>query len=266
MGLVPDRTEPTDPTDVFPALCESCPLSDAFIELAGILVEDFDLIDLFHLLTERGAALVRAAEVGLLLRVGDELRVAGSSSPRMHNLELFEMQSTEGPCVEVLRTGDPILNTTIAGDARWPRFAARARAAGYEMVHALPMRHNGQIIGVVNIFGDQAVPLTRTHVRAVQALADLASFALLKTRALDEATNLSDQLRQALDSRVIIEQAKGMVSERLGLDLDGAFTRLRDYSRNTNTRLTEVASGVVDRRLSIDQLDSEGRGRSGPPD
>jgi ANTAR domain/GAF domain len=236
--------------------CQDCAGHDAFMNLAGVLLADFDLRDLVQVLAERCGRLGRAAEVGLFLAGSEgELQVVASTLRRKHKLELLEVQHhTDGPCVEVLRSGQAVLNASIAGNTPWPNFAAEARAGGYQIVHALPMRHNGQVIGVVNIFDDRPVTLNPTRARVAQALIDIAAFAIVQGRALHEATSVTRQLQGALESRVVIEQAKGVVSHRLGIDIGQAFHLLREYSRQTNTRLTQVASNVVERRLGTEEV------------
>jgi GAF domain-containing protein len=127
----------------------------------------------------------------------------------MHNLELFEVQHTEGPCLDVLRSGQAVVNAPIPENTRWPLFAAEAHAAGYKTVHALPMRHNGRVIGVVNLFDDKSAMLDKTRIRVVQALADIASFAVLQTRALDEATSLTSPPGQARSGRLPLARVRG---------------------------------------------------------
>lgn len=228
---------------------------DTFVELASILVGDFDLFELLALLSARCVELLGAAEAGLLL-AGDDgaLHVVASSSEEMHRLELFEVQRAEGPCLEVYRRGEAVLNEPLAGSTRWPRFSAQATAAGFQTVHAFPLRHKDQVIGVLNVFDHRTAALSPTDAAVTQALADIASFAILQHRALRHATELSDQLRHALASRVVIEQAKGALAERLRIDVASAFFLLRKYARNRNERIADVALQVVARELRAEDV------------
>lgn len=227
---------------------------ETFVELADTLVAEFDLVDLLSLVSERSVELLDAAEGGLLLTGADnELHVMASSSERMHDLELFEIQRAEGPCLEVLGSGRAVVNASLDG-TRWPHFAPRARAAGYQTVHALPMRHNGKVIGVINLFANGAARLSQGDVAVAQAMADIASFAIVQDRALHDSLELADQLHQALQSRVAVEQAKGILSERLGIGVDAAFHLLRSYARNRNERIADVARLVVGRELCADDV------------
>lgn len=226
---------------------------ECFVDLAEALRGELDVGRLLHLLVEECAELAEATDVGLLLvSPSGRLRAAASSSERMHELELFEIERSEGPCLEVLQTGSAVLNGSLGRESRWPRFATRARAAGYRLVHALPMRHGRDLVGVVNLFNQETAALPPGSARIAQALADLVTFAILQSSALHEATDRAGHLERALRSRVLIEQAKGVISERLAIDIGDAFAVLRDYSRNANQHITEVARHVVERELAAE--------------
>jgi GAF domain-containing protein len=184
-----------------------------------------------------------------------DLRVMASSSEAMRVLELFELQSQEGPCLDCYRTGEAVVNQDLASaDDRWPRFAAEALASGFGSVHALPMRLRGAVIGALNLFHIEPGTMRPADITAAQAMADVATIAVLQHRAAFEAQIINEQLNHALNSRIVIEQAKGMLAERIGTDLDQAFGRLRSYARNHNLRLVDVAQDVLDGRLSGDTL------------
>ena len=222
-------------------------LAETFVELADNLVADFDVVELLTLLADRCVEVLGVGAAGLML-VGPEgdLRVMASSSEAMRVLELFEIQAQEGPCLDCHRTGLPVSDRDLtAADRRWPRFAAEALAAGFRSVQALPMRLRGSVVGALNLFHLQPGEMPAADVAAAQALADVATIAILQHRAAQEAQTLNEQLNQALNTRIVIEQAKGMVAERLGLDLEAAFTTLRNHARNHNLRLADVAQDVV---------------------
>jgi len=179
-----------------------------------------------------------------------------SSSEAMRLLELFELQSREGPCLDCYLTGKPVVNqnlTTVNG--RWPRFAPEALAAGFHSVHALPMRLRGTVIGALNLFHTVPGQMRDADVEAAQALADVATIAILQHRASLEAQVLNDQLHHALNSRIVIEQAKGVVAEREHLNMEAAFFALRNHARNHNLRLVDIARAVIDGSLSVSALD-----------
>jgi len=221
-------------------------LSDTFVGLADTMVADFDVIDFLHMLTDRSVLLLPVFAAGVVLAdPRGELRVAAASSAAAGLIELFQVQNDEGPCLDCCRTGQPVTAADLAGpdQARWPRFAAAATRAGFGSVHALPMRLRDQVAGALNLFS--AGPLDPADLRVGQALADVATIGLLQERNVRRSETLAEQLEAALNSRVIIEQAKGKLAERLSVDMDRAFAMLRDYARNTNQRLTQVARDFV---------------------
>lgn len=231
-------------------------LARTLVELADTLVDDFDIVELLTLLTDRCVDVLDVGAAGLML-VGPDgnLRVMASSSETMRVLELFELQSEQGPCLECYRDAAPVVNQDLAAVSdRWPRFAAEALAAGFRSVHALPMRLRGTVIGALNLFRIDAGEMGEADVAAAQALADVATIAILQHRAILAAQLLSEQLQNALNSRVIIEQAKGMVAERTGADMEHAFLALRAHARDHNRRLVEVASDIIDGSLGAGDL------------
>jgi transcriptional regulator with GAF, ATPase, and Fis domain len=222
-------------------------LSDTFVDLADTMVADFDVIDFLHLLTDRSVRLLAASAAGVVLAdPRGELRVAAASSEEAGLLELFQLQNDQGPCLECFRTGRPVAAADLAGLApRWPRFAEAAARSGFRSVEALPMRLRGQVIGALNLFGAEPGQFGPADVRIGQALADVATIGLLHERNVRRGEAVAEQLQTALNSRVAIEQAKGKLAERLGIDMDRAFAMLREYARNSNQRLTDVARTFV---------------------
>ncbi len=232
-------------------------LARTFVELADTLVADFDVVDLLTLVADRCVDVLDVAAAGLMLAAPEgDLRVMASSSEAMRMLELFELQSREGPCLDCYRSGQPVVNQDLATvNGRWPRFALEALAAGFHSVHALPMRLRGVVIGALNLFHLEVGEMREADVDAAQALADVATIAILQHRATHEAQVLNDQLSHALNSRIVIEQAKGMVAERANLNMEQAFITLRDHARRNNLRLVDVAHGVIDGTLDPSTLD-----------
>ena len=232
-------------------------LGRVFVELADTLVTDFDVVEFMTILAHRVVELLGAREAGVVL--ADErglLRSVASSHESAHLLDLFELQNEEGPCLDCYRTGEPILNHSPAPpDNQWPNFAMEARRLGFTTVHALPMRLRGEVIGAVNIFASNPTALTQSEVEVGQALADVATVSLLQERGLREARLLNEQLQGALNSRIAIEQAKGMLAERRGIELDAAFDALRAYARTTNQKLSAVAQALLAGTLSAEVLE-----------
>jgi len=232
-------------------------LAKTLVKLADTLVADFDVVELLTLLTDGCVDVLDVGAAGLMLATpGGDLRVLASSSEAMRLLELFELQSQEGPCLDCYQTGQPVVNQDLAVvNGRWPRFAPKALAAGFHSVHALPMRLRGTVIGALNLFHIQPGKMRPADVDAAQALADVATIAILQHRATLEAQILNDQLNEALNSRVVIEQAKGMIAEREGLNMEQAFSALRNHARNHNLRLVDVAHDVIGGTLAVGAVD-----------
>jgi transcriptional regulator with GAF, ATPase, and Fis domain len=222
-------------------------LSNTFVELADTMVADFDVIDFLHLLTDRSVALLSASAAGVMLAdPRGELRVAASSNEAAGLLELFQIQNDQGPCLDCFRTGQAVTAADLAGpDQLWPRFAAAATGSGFRAVEALPMRLRDQVIGALNLFRAAAGPFDPAELRVGQALADVATIGLLHERNVRRSETVAEQLQGALNSRVVIEQAKGKLAERRSIEMDQAFILLRDYARNSNQRLTDVARNFV---------------------
>lgn len=231
-------------------------VAEVFVEAADTLVEDFDLVDLLYRLTERTTELASASASGLLLGdLNGRLSFVAASDERTHLLELFQLQVDQGPCLDCFQSGRPVTETdlTTAG-ARWPDFARGAAAAGFRSVHAFPLRLRGDVIGVVGIFSDTRQTLDPTRTLILQALADMATIAILQERAVRRGELLAEQLQGALNSRIVIEQAKGALAQIHGGDVDEAFGRLRTYVRDHNVRLMETAEAVLTRPETVPGL------------
>jgi GAF domain-containing protein len=232
-------------------------LARTLVELADTLVDDFDVVELLTLLADRCVDVLDVGAAGLMLAGPDGiLRVMASSSDAMRVLELFEVQVEEGPCPDCYRTAEPVFGEDLTtANVRWPRFAAQALDAGFQSVSALPMRLRGKTIGALNLFRAERGPMREADVIAAQAFADVATIAILQHRAALEAQVLNEQLNHALNSRILIEQAKGVLAERTGLDMEQAFSILRNHARNHSQRLVDVASAVIDGTLTSGSLD-----------
>jgi transcriptional regulator with GAF, ATPase, and Fis domain len=222
-------------------------LSDTFVELTDTMVAGFDVIDFLHVLTDRSAQLLDVSAAGLLLAdPRGELRVVAASSEAARLLELFQLQNDQGPCLDCYRSGQPVQAPDLDAEAaRWPRFAPAALQAGFAAVQALPMRLREQVIGALNLFRASPGAFAPAEIRVGQALADVATISLLHERSMRHSDTLNEQLQTALNSRVIIEQAKGKLAERLGVDMDQAFNLLRDRARTSNRRLSDLAQAFV---------------------
>lgn len=229
-----------------------------FVELADTLVDSYDVIDFLQLLAERCVELLGVDEAGIVLddRRGN-LRVLASSSERMRLLELFELQAEDGPCLDCFRSGEGVREDDLeAGRGRWPHFAPSALEAGFRSVYALPMRLRDDRIGALNLFANSRSALPEADEVLGQALADVATIGILQERFLHERDALTEQLQTALSTRVVLEQAKGMLAEQAKIDVDQAFILLRGYARNHNMRLGEAARAVMEGGLTAEALQS----------
>ncbi|MGQ0629457.1 MAG: ANTAR domain-containing protein [Sporichthyaceae bacterium] len=223
-------------------------LADTFTALADTLVESFDLVEFLYMLVERCVEFVDVSAVGLMF--GDErgqLRVAASSSEETRLLELFQLQNNQGPCLECFRTGEPVeeRDLTTAGE-RWPVFAPEAVAAGFRTVHAVPMRLREITVGSLNLFHRQPDALPTSATRLAQSLVDVATIGLIQVDRSRGREVLTRQLQAALDSRIVLEQAKGIVSELREITPVEALSVLREYARSQDVRLTALAHAVID--------------------
>lgn len=224
-------------------------VTDTFVELADTLVADFDAMEFLHTLTERCVELLEVDAAGLLLADGrGALRLVASSTSQAEVLELFQLQQEEGPCLDCYHSGQVVTLSDAAAvepARRWPRFSAATAEVGFAGVHAIPMRLREEIIGTLNLFRTQPDGLDETGARLAKALVDVATIGILQERAVRHQEVVTEQLQTALNSRVLIEQAKGMLAERHGISPEQAFTALRRYARSHSRRLTEQASQVL---------------------
>ncbi len=223
----------------------------SLVEMADSLVDDYDVDDLLTGLADRCVSLLGVSAAGVMLTSpAGSLGLVASSSERMRLLELFELQAQEGPCLEAFRTGRRVGHENLDGrSGRWPAFSAAALQAGFRSASALPLRLRDVTLGALNLLSVNCTPMDEADVIVARAFADLATLSIAQHRASAEAQRLNEQLSGALTSRVVIEQAKGVISERANVDLAEAFTRLRAHARNRNLRLTDVARAAIDGSL-----------------
>jgi len=231
-------------------------LANVFVEIADTLVAEFDLIEFLQLVTARTAEIVSSDAAGLLLADNtNTLQFMAASDENTELLELFQVQHAQGPCLDCFNAGEAVVNAelTEASD-RWPVFAPRAVEAGFRSVHAIPLRLRSATIGALNLFDTSPGRLRDDDVHLVQALADVATIGLLQERTIRRAEVLSEQLQTALNSRIVVEQAKGAVAQFHNVDVDRAFELMRGYARSKQRRISELAQSLLDDPNSIRQL------------
>lgn len=229
---------------------------ETFVELADTMVDDFDVVEFLHRLVERCVELLDCAEAGLLLAdAAGRLCVMASSSERSEALEVLEAQNDEGPCFECYRSGRPVFTDDLTADAeRWPMFAPLALEKGFLSVQAVPMRVRGETVGALNLFRSSRGRFAESDMPLGQGMADIAAVALLQERLVRESRGVVQELQGALTSRVVIEQAKGVLAERTGIGVDEAFARMRAHARAHNVRLSDLARRLIDGELDAAAL------------
>lgn len=228
-------------------------MAQQFVALADTLVDDFDLLDLLDQLTRTCVDLLGVTTAGLLILDSEgSLHPVAASTEGTRVLELFQLQNDEGPCLDCVRTGEVVVVADVrATMTRWPRFSQALLESEFRSVAAVPMRLRNETIGSLNLFNVAGTPPLSTDDRHIaQALADVATIGILQQRTVQRSTLLAEQLQRALDTRIVIEQAKGVLAEFGGVGVDVAFEALRSYARSTNTKLGEAAYALVHRLLS----------------
>ncbi|XAS68772.1 GAF and ANTAR domain-containing protein [Micrococcaceae bacterium Sec5.7] len=228
-------------------------VSAAFVKIADTLVADYDVFDMLHILVDESVGILDAAAAGLLLAdpTGD-LQVVASTSEESQLVEVLQLEAGAGPCVDCFRTGSVVSVDNISRDAsKWPKFQAAALSQGFSSVHAVPMRLRSRTIGALNLFGREAGPLSAEDAAIAQAFAHMATISLLQERALRQSSLVNEQLQRALNSRIVIEQAKGVISHTANVDMNGAFALLRDHARAHGRTLYETAEKVVSRTINF---------------
>lgn len=228
-------------------------LARTFLHLADTLVDDFDVVEFMHRLSVDSVDILGAEAAGVMLDDGrGGLRLIASSEERMRLIELFELQASQGPCLDAFRSGAPQQADEAEGHRRWPGFANVAGDVGFRLMCAVPLQLRGRVIGALNLFRESDQAFTETELVLAQAMAEVAAIGLLQQRALTDGRMLAEQLQTALQSRVVIEQAKGMISEYLGVSVDEAFDVLRNRARNHNLKLTQLARDVTTKSVRGD--------------
>ncbi|WP_331445243.1 MULTISPECIES: GAF and ANTAR domain-containing protein [Streptomyces] len=226
-------------------------LAEVFVELADSLIDDFDVIEFLQGLSARCVELLEISAAGIML--GDEhgeLHTIAASDENTHLLELFAIQHDQGPCVDTFRGGGQRTNIDLTdpkATAAFPHFAQQARRNGFAVTHALPLRLRTRMVGALNLFHTESGSLTPENIALAQALADIATIAVLQQRTLEQTYIERDQLQAALTSRIVIEQAKGILAERWNTSLDDAFDRFRSYARNNGLRMSDLARQIIDK-------------------
>jgi ANTAR domain/GAF domain len=242
-------------------------LAETFVELADTLTDDFDVIDFLQVLAARCVELLHVAAAGIMLAGQDDsLMTVAASDERARLLELFEIQNDEGPCRDCYRLATAVVNVDLHGAReRWPQFAPQAIADGFRSANAVPLKLRSQVVGSLNLFHTGDGGLGSSELRLAQALADAATIGILQQRTIHRTEVVAGQLQAALTSRIIIEQAKGVLAERLKISTDDAFEMLRRAARSRNRLLSDLARDVASGSADAVQLLIPARVKRGEP-
>jgi GAF domain-containing protein len=238
------------------AITRDSRLARHFVALADTLVDDYDVADLLDRLVLSCLDLLDVTAAGLLLvdPMG-HLQLVASSSEATRVVEIYQLESQEGPCLEAFRTGRPVaVGSGEELHRRWPSFAESASSEGFQAVHAYPMRLRDTTIGALNLFGSGSSAMSVEDMEIAQSLADVATIGILQQRSLHRAELVTEQLQAALNSRIVIEQAKGVLAEYGHVDMESAFNALRSYARDGNVKLGVAAQHLVRREISPHQV------------
>jgi GAF domain-containing protein len=227
-------------------------LMQTLIRLADTMVDEYDVVDLLQGLAEDCTELLDSTASGILLADSDgHLEVVAASDESVDTVEVLQVAAGAGPCVESYRRGVVVSIHDLQGDEGWPGFAQTALDQGYRSVHAVPLRLRQVTVGSMNLFRSEPGGWSDGEEMTARALADMATIGILQSRAIDEAHELNTQLQRALESRVLIEQAKGFVSYRNNLSMAEAFELIRSRARSERRPLSEIARRIVERKLDV---------------
>jgi GAF domain-containing protein len=228
-------------------------VNTAFVAVADTLTTDFDVVDLLHTLVEQCTEILDTDAGGLMLVDGDgQLQLMTSTSEGADLVEIMQIDAASGPCIECFTTGTAISVPDIQETGgRWPAFQAAALQQGFYSAHATPLKLRGQVIGTMNLFSTKRAALSERDAALGQALADVATIGILQERLVKEGNIIIEQLHFALDSRILIEQAKGMIAHSLSIDMGEAFLVLRGHARTNNLTIRYVAEEISNRRLIV---------------
>ncbi len=228
-------------------------IAEVMLAMTDTLRDDFDVAGLLYTLTTACVELFDVDAAGMLLidEQGQLVPLAATHDGSEH-LERLQIMTREGPCLDAVRGVDTVRCDDLNDEAeRWPEFARQARAEGYRAAHAAPVALRADVVGGLNLFRTQPGPVPAADRVLVGHLATAAAIGIVHHRAQRNVGTVNEQLKRALTSRVVIEQAKGLLAERHRLDLAAAFTRLRSHARSHNQRLTNVAQAVVEGTLDL---------------
>ncbi|UFU02236.1 GAF and ANTAR domain-containing protein [Ruania suaedae] len=223
-------------------------LTAAFTEK---LVAPYDVDEALRTLAENLTDLLALAGSGVTLGLEERLRAATAVPPHLAALEHYQEQHQEGPCVSAYHTGEVVAVSDLREETRWPGYRTIAADVGVRAVAGMPMKLAGNAVGALNMYHAEPHIWDDSDLLAARALSNMATAYLIHSSTLSQQNQLSDQLQHALDSRVLIEQAKGVLTQTHALTLTEAYELLRRNARNNGRKVREVADDVVEGRLQL---------------
>ena len=228
-------------------------LAAAFVALADTLAPRRGILDTLQLLVEHSTSLTAVVEAGIVLAdASGQLHMAATTGKRVSDIEIMQLAAHSGPCYVAFVTGANVeVDDIAASRERWPEFADLALAKGFRSMHAIPLRLREVTLGSLNLFSESLGQLSDQDAVLAQAMADVATIGIVQDRMIASHATVNDQLLAALDSRVRIEQAKGLLAHRHDVTVEEAFTLLRAHARRNGLKLNDVALDVVERRLEL---------------
>jgi GAF domain-containing protein len=230
-------------------------INAAFVTVADTLTTDYDMVDLLHTLVFECAGILAMESGGLMLADGNgHLQLMTSTSEAADLVEIMQLAAAAGPCIDCFRTGAAVSVGEISESEQWPEFRTAAMGQGFRSVLATPMKLRGKILGTMNLFGTAGGEVSARDAAVAQALADVATIGLIQERVIQDGHLVEGQLHRALDSRIMIEQAKGVIANELSLSMDAAFNLIRKYSRDRNLTIRSVSEQVSNREISVQQV------------
>jgi transcriptional regulator with GAF, ATPase, and Fis domain len=225
--------------------------SEAFAAASAAMVRGDNAASTVHVLAADCISLLRAHTAGILIRTADDdLELLAATSHQATELELHQANNGSGPCFDAIKTGYAVAAADDEIQTRWPRFAVAMQKTGLCAVHAVPLRWHTRVLGGLNLFWTEPVWLNDEQAATAQAFGDICSLALMQAPAVPEAGQLDERLRAALESRVVIERAKGVLSQDEGLDMASAFQRLVQLSEAAQVPLTDTATMIVNQTFT----------------
>ncbi|HEX2053206.1 MAG TPA: GAF and ANTAR domain-containing protein [Actinomycetota bacterium] len=223
------------------------PLADAFDRLSGFVLTEHCLDSALQLVIDLASSALKGTEAaGISLKKGTKVFTAVSTGQRAVELDELQYDLGDGPCLQAMRDGEMQLTQSLISEQRWPQYTSRALYAGAMSILALPVQAGGQVLGALNFYSSREQAFSETDLAVARAFTDRSAVVLLNAKIYEEASELAAQMQEALASRAVIDQAKGiiMVTEKVSAEV--AFKRLKSLSQAANVKVRDLARRIVE--------------------